>query len=226
MKNIINRIYTFLMAKKIRKISLIKNDIEIIEQRAEKICSINRGEEREKRNKINSTCSCGSHNIVKKFKRIKGEINGSFGGSFLGFGGAMSGQVDTYTVNHCNECGNEWKEYGYTYLFPEKIIKSKIYDIIYLLEAFEKCKNIKFNYLDVNEQYKSLEEKKEAVYKEYNDYLTNHYHKKSYSFWKDINVITLEYLINNKYESSFIGQTFSKDEKNVLKSIGLIDKKI
>lgn len=227
MKKLINKFYTFLMSgknKRIRKISLIKNDVEIIEQRAKEISSKQFDEDYERRKRINGTCSCGSHNIVKQFKEIKGRINGSFGGSFLGVGGYVSGGIDTYTVNHCNDCGNEWKEYEYQYLSIDDIIKSKIYDIIYLLDEYKRCKDVKFNPLDINDKYKSLEEKKEAVYKEYNEYLNSPYRKESYEFWEDINIITLEYLINNRYKGS--SRTLSKDEKNVLKSIGLIDKKI
>lgn len=51
-------------------------------------------------------CKAGIEGIVDKIRRVKGEVDGGF---FLGFG-SVSGETDTGSVNHCNNCGHEWKK--------------------------------------------------------------------------------------------------------------------
>ena len=73
----------------------------------------------------NEICpKCSSKKVVDKISQLKGEINGSSstygGGSFLGgfssFGsGSIHGSMDTFEINKCNECGNEWKKISYNH---------------------------------------------------------------------------------------------------------------
>ncbi len=45
--------------------------------------------------------------IVNKIRQIQGD--GNVNGNLFGIRGRML--VDTYAVNHCNKCGNEWKKF-------------------------------------------------------------------------------------------------------------------
>lgn len=72
--------------------------------------------------KANSTCPiCGSKNRIHKFVRTKGQLDGSLGGSSSGYSslfggyshgsvsGKIHGELDTFEVNECKDCGNQWK---------------------------------------------------------------------------------------------------------------------
>lgn len=74
-------------------------------------------EELKEVDKANSTCpKCGSHNVVNKIIRTKGEIHGkssSSSSSYYSFTHSHSeskidGDLDTYPVNRCKDCENEW----------------------------------------------------------------------------------------------------------------------
>jgi hypothetical protein len=46
-------------------------------------------------------------NIVNNIRKVQGD--GRINGNLFGVGGSMS--IDTYAVNHCNKCGNEWEKF-------------------------------------------------------------------------------------------------------------------
>jgi ssDNA-binding Zn-finger/Zn-ribbon topoisomerase 1 len=74
--------------------------------------------------------NCGKSNIVNKITRTQG--SGSVSGSFaLGFGNIYgSSLTDTNGVNHCNECGNQWKKYESDLKWYNDFFKQWIRDII------------------------------------------------------------------------------------------------
>ena len=70
----------------------------------------------------NTVCPvCGSKNRIHKFVRTKGQLDGSLGGSSSGYSslfggyshgsisGKIHGELDTFEVNECKDCGNQWK---------------------------------------------------------------------------------------------------------------------
>lgn len=86
-----------------------------------------RGQERYKKDreqceKKNAVCPiCGSKNRINKFVRTKGQLDGSLNGSSSGYGslfggyshgsvsGKIHGELDTFQVNECRDCGNQWE---------------------------------------------------------------------------------------------------------------------
>ena len=130
----------------------------------------------------NSICpNCYSKDIVKKFNRNKGSLNGYIDGSsysshnsFLfhsssfnesSIDGKIDGSIDTIRVNKCNHCGNEWE------IMEEKLwLNSKDYyfgkidwkfNTTYLIKkcilAFEKIDE--FNPSCLDEECNTIEEK-------------------------------------------------------------------
>ena len=68
--------------------------------------------------KKNAVCPiCGSKNRINKFVRLQGSLDGksqgSYGGSLFGsYGyshGSIHGEMDTFQVNECRDCGNQWE---------------------------------------------------------------------------------------------------------------------
>jgi DNA-directed RNA polymerase subunit RPC12/RpoP len=130
----------------------------------------------------NSRCpNCFSKDIVKKFKRNKGSLNGYIDGSscsshdsFLfhsssyhnsSIDGKIEGDIDTIRVNKCNHCGNEWE------IMEEKLwLKSKDYyfgkiDWKFNTTYFIKCCILAFEKIDefnpsrLDEECNTIEEK-------------------------------------------------------------------
>lgn len=163
----------------------------------------------------NSVCpNCFSKDIVKKFKRQKGEIHGSIDGesysSHSGFlfgsssyqsgyvNGKIDGNLDTLKVNKCNHCGNEWE------IMEEKLwLKNKEYyfgkidwkfNTTYFIKncilAFEKIDE--FNPSRLDEECNTIEEKiKEQV-----NYIKN---KCCYDHTKELPLEVLYYYVR-KYD--------------------------
>ena len=124
----------------------------------------------------NGTCpKCRSHNVIHVIKRAKGEIHGE--GSWSGFhcssfflpysrtSGHMSldGSSDTYPVNQCKDCGNEWNVEETEY--PSDINPFSPYSSFAPMRLCDNTAdyvNLTWDPRDVKEEFGSLEEKKEA----------------------------------------------------------------
>lgn len=120
----------------------------------------------------NNTCpKCGSTDTIHVMKHINGEIHGNVSSysssSFLGYSHSNSsmkvdGHLDTFPVNKCKSCGNEWAveeiketpdfvvdDYDkYESYLPEFIVRR-------VLEYLDQT----FDPYDIKEQYSSIEEK-------------------------------------------------------------------
>ena len=78
---------------------------------------------------------CRNKKIVNKISRVQGsgEVSGymSFGsGSIYG-----SSSIDTSEVNHCNDCGNEWKKYKYNWYSKDDILREIMSHLDYALKG-------------------------------------------------------------------------------------------
>lgn len=151
--------------------------------------------EKERVIKTNTECPrCHSHNIVDRISRIKGEMNGSSfnsGGMFSSYGcGHINGNVDTLGINKCKDCDNEWKKeennFNYNTLSAE-------FDILrYVLRSFTTIEDCTFDPLDINENYSSLEDKKEKMLVSANSNFMTKYVK---DFWEGTRIDVLNILI-------------------------------
>lgn len=79
------------------------------------------------KNEICPRCKAGKKDIVDKIRRVKGEVEGDF---FLGFG-SVEGETDTESVNHCNNCGHEWKKEETSYSNIRESVMSQILESMY-----------------------------------------------------------------------------------------------
>lgn len=136
-------------------------------------------ERRDRIDEENSICpKCGSKNVVHKVVRSKGEIHGSgsssisgsFGGGLLSIGGSMygsghskiDGEFDTYPVNRCKNCENEWNVKEFKRI--EATNDFSHYSSIspgYLYRRIEEYYEMKYDPKDVKEECNSLDEKRE-----------------------------------------------------------------
>jgi len=68
-------------------------------------------------------CRASKADIVNKIRNIhgKGDVSGSFRFGFGSVNGHM--EIDTYDVNHCNKCGNEWKKFKTKYVSSTDIVR-------------------------------------------------------------------------------------------------------
>lgn len=121
--------------------------------------------------KSNGTCpKCGSTKVVNSIKRAKGEMHGSgssYSSSFLfshhsSNNFSVDGKLDTYPVNKCSECGNEWNVTET--LYPTDWNPYSAYSSLAPMRMCDntvKYLNIKWDPNDRTEEFGSLEEKKE-----------------------------------------------------------------
>ena len=58
----------------------------------------------------NSVCpKCGGKDIINRFVRVQGDLEGhSYSGLYTG-SGSIKGSLDTLKVNECKACGNQWE---------------------------------------------------------------------------------------------------------------------
>lgn len=78
----------------------------------------------------NGVCpKCKNENIVDKIAQVVGD--GSVGGDFMfGFGSVFGGsKIDTNEVNHCSDCGHQWKKYEPRFNFISDILYGYLNDI-------------------------------------------------------------------------------------------------
>jgi len=129
--------------------------------------------------KENSVCpKCGSHNVINHIKRVKGEVHGSgsnrsyssashilFGGSYShgSYGSSkIDGELDTFPVNKCKDCGNEWAIAEKEKVSDYNNDDFSRYDSIapgYLFRRVEEYLDMKYDPYDVTEKFNSLQEK-------------------------------------------------------------------
>lgn len=78
---------------------------------------VNSGRSEYSRNRNAECPKCGSNEVNDRIKRIQGEGESSFSGSFMFGCGSISGSgsssIDTNEVNKCNKCEHEWKKHDY-----------------------------------------------------------------------------------------------------------------
>lgn len=184
-------------------------------------------EQEEKADKKNSKCpKCGSTNVINHIKRTKGEIHGSghshstsSSSSFLFSSSSyyssthrskLDGELDTYPVNKCNECGNEWNvakpdKYDYENVFEAYDSHRPNYLLGRIKEYFE----LKYDPKDVTDPCNSLEEKQRKFINEYNKY--------SFTEYKEAPRYMIEYAIYNalhhySYTMNECAELFECDE--------------
>ena len=117
-------ILNFFKKKVIKKLSpeqiaLLAADEAVVIQRAKEISDAHYKREEEWEERHNNTCpNCGAKKgeIVNKIRQVQGggSVDGSFSSGLFYGSGSVHGsmKIDTFGVNHCNSCGNEWKKYN------------------------------------------------------------------------------------------------------------------
>jgi hypothetical protein len=121
-------IFSFFKTKVIKKLSpeqiaLLAADEAVVKERAKEKADAHYTRENEWEERHNNTCpNCGAKkgNIVNKIRQVQGggNVDGSFSSNLFYGSGSVHGsmKIDTFGVNHCNSCGNEWKKYNKDFL--------------------------------------------------------------------------------------------------------------
>jgi len=148
---------------------LIDLDCIAIDKIAQDLSSKDYREQINNRDNSNSNCpKCKGKHIVDKIAHVNG--SGSVSGSFyLGSGSIYgSSSLDTNSVNHCNDCGHQWKKYVINY-------KSNAEYLATLFNDFNDYNNGNFisKYNTVLETFNGLYA--ESLYKKFNEVYDNCY---------------------------------------------------
>lgn len=135
--------------------------------KAQKIIQKFELESQKEADKTNSVCpKCGSTNVVQKIIQTKGELHGNgstYSVSTYSYGTSkVDGKIDTYPVNRCKDCENEWYiavPKTEKYHDPYKAYDS--YEPEYLLRHIYDYLKLSYDPYNIREECNSLEEKRE-----------------------------------------------------------------
>jgi len=110
------------------QLALLTADVERILNKCDKIASAEYKDQKDARDSHDSICpNChvrkDGNNIVNKIREVhgKGSVSGSFSLGFGSVSGSMA--IDTNEVNHCNNCGNEWKKFKVKYVSKTDVVR-------------------------------------------------------------------------------------------------------
>jgi hypothetical protein len=212
-----------------KKVAELKSELKRIDEKCSTIGSENYKRTSAEEMERNSTCpKCKSKNVNDRIKRQQGEIKGDFEGSgwsMLTFGsshssGRIRGKMDTNEVNKCNDCQHEWKKHKATHTWSGDVLKNEIESVRSLLDKYYEAENCKFDALDLEEKYSSLEEKKNALTKSAKEYWL---HSSVKRFWegttldafnalakKHLSSWSYEYLVKSYNEELLLSFGFKK----------------
>jgi len=154
----------------------INDYLEAYYEEEEKKCREKRKKAKKNADTLNSICpKCYSKNIIQTIVRQKGELHGtnysssSIDNSLFGFStyssshGKIDGNLDTYPINKCKDCGHEWNV-----AVPEKVEENDIYRPYssyipeYLYYRIEEYLDMTYNPYDEKEEFNSLEDKQKS----------------------------------------------------------------
>lgn len=132
-------------------------------------------EKKEKCANKNQTCpKCGSKNVHLEYKRIIGSLDGSIAGnghgsSLFGSGhyssslnGNVHGELDTFKVNKCSDCEEEWEHIDIDNIKPDKYYSGSIdfkNDAYMIAYELDKIIDVHYDPNDIKEKYDSYEDK-------------------------------------------------------------------
>lgn len=118
----------------IKRVQTIKNDILIINKRADDLSTKSYNSRNKQKLNDNKCPHCHSVNVNERVKKIK-----------------------------CNDCGHEWTKYNFNYYSNSEVIKDKLNDVRYILQEYKKLKECEYDPTDVNEKFNSFEEKQQIL---------------------------------------------------------------
>lgn len=95
--------------------------------------NLEQGEAKKSHDDVCPNCHARKDNIVNKIRDVigKGDVSGSFHFGYGSVSGTMT--INTFEVNHCNVCGNEWKKYNVRYVSNIEILKVALKYLIDIL---------------------------------------------------------------------------------------------
>lgn len=132
MNNILKKIRKLFNLLSKKEIEIIELDNQVMKSIAKKLADEHNDSERKIEKKYNNICpNCRSKKIVNKISNVSGE--GNISGSLFWFDG--DSYVGTKEVNHCSECGNQWKKYESDFYSTESVIADWINDLFSILES-------------------------------------------------------------------------------------------
>lgn len=200
-----------------KQLDYLKAEYTKLKESASKLAAAEQIKKIEERDKFNNVCpKCKSKRVNDRIKRFEGEINGSSSGHFS-FGGSgfssgkIDGKFDTTEVNKCNDCQNEWKKYpnevavsGHDYIQWQLFALKRVF---YSIDNVDKTT---WDRNDIKEKYKSLEEKKEALKR---DFDKNYKVEELAKFWGGYPTeVLIQAVKDNHYMSDYVLDYFDSKE--------------
>ena len=92
------------------KQTLIDPYLKAKEDEAKRIGKEEYDKELSKCEEKNSVCpKCGGKTIINKFLRVQGKIEGKSRSYGFSSSGDIDGEIDTFKVNECKDCGHQWE---------------------------------------------------------------------------------------------------------------------
>lgn len=124
--------------------SILATDLDKVMNKCGDIAYTEHVEQRKLKNRSDGSCpKCRKINIVDKIRDVqgKGNISGSFS---LGFGDVSGSMyISSESVNHCNDCGHEWKKFNEKIVTKEKIV---VLALDYLAEILKDPANKQYSW--------------------------------------------------------------------------------
>jgi hypothetical protein len=113
--------------------ALLAADLEVVNKRCKEIADAHYTREEKWQESHDNTCpNCNSKKgeIVNKIRQVQGSgsVDGSFSSGLFYGSGSVHGsmKIDTFGVNHCNNCGNEWKKYNKDFKSPRQVAQDGV----------------------------------------------------------------------------------------------------
>jgi len=200
-----------------KQLDYLKTEYAKLKESASKLAAAEEIKRIEERDNFNNVCpKCKSERVNDRIKRFEGEIKGSSSGHFS-FGGSgfssgkIDGKFDTTEVNKCNDCQNEWKKYpnGVT-VSGHDYIQSQLFALKRAFYSIDNVDKTTWDRNDIKEKYKSLEEKKEALKR---DFDKNYKVEELAKFWGGYPTeVLIQAVKDNHYMSDYVLDYFHSKE--------------
>jgi hypothetical protein len=127
--------------------ALLAADLEAFNKRCKEIADAHYEREERYQNSSDNTCpNCLAKkgDIVNKIRQVQGNgsVDGSFSSSLFYGSGSVHGsmKIDTFGVNHCNACGNEWKKYNKDFKSTRQVAQDGVKYVSRLIQDPEEYK--------------------------------------------------------------------------------------
>lgn len=152
--------------------NIINDDIEKILSYCDNIASVEWREQKENQIAHDGQCpNCRGKDVVDKITDVngKGRLNGDFRLGFGSVNGSLN--ISTSEVNHCNNCGNQWKKFQTKVITKTDIVRVALNYLGDIVNDPEKNKNFDWKHDAIKVFENSYAETIKTLIIKHKDYL-------------------------------------------------------